>query len=795
MGRYKSRISCILLILLVIGIVLGGFSNKAYASDDYDINEGGANLGFEGRENENLLLKVLSGAFRGIAIGIYSFLGEASIDNLVFNKGGALSGLSLFKPGAAQDFLTIFYNVFNYIAIAIFIPIAYWSGLSFAKAGDNPQGKSLLKDRLMKIVLTFAFLYAMPELLTIAVKISNGFVNVFAGVLVKAGFIKGGTGSSGIPVDSLTPVGDYLKRQIDLKDLDIFDGITSLMLMGVNLWMIFYYIIRDLTICFLFMFFPVIAIWFPLNGSMVKGWATNMLGNIIAQPIQAVVLTMVVSLSSAMGASTFLHGVYLIVAFGSIIPMTAIIKGFLGLEGGVGAGSSMAGLGGLMATMTMFRMAKSSFDQNKGLVSEGVKDRLGTSTAEKEKAKNLESGTASSGIRSSSPEGDLERPLINPNMRTVESSATTSEQAFRDEKRTANRKIAKGLGAISMGTFGGMVGASFGAGIGTREAGVLGMAGYGVGTVVGGNSQYVSDATSGVKENLAMNREVRELQYDELKHMDEATYGEMTNVQLESVLNNDEGLNSVTLPIAQEKYLGIYNKELSGTEFQNNERQARLSQRRINNAMHNPVANYAANTSYINQANQRLPMEQIRQMASSPDANIRLYQDQNMSYIYANNSEGQMQVLHTGPGIADMQGTFDAPISFNPSDNMIAQDYAFEYSAMAHADAASYMATAYPEMNDPREQEYKNMYNERYRQTNRSSTMGYENTIKQLRNNYGVQDMSFRTDQIRLQANVERERQIRSAKIDEGRNTTYAKDPSLDMNLGAWAVNINGVQG
>ena len=194
--------------------------------------------------------------------------------------------------------------------------------------------------------MTFIFIYSMPELLVVLIKVSDAFTSIFKSA-----------GANFLNAENTTAV---IGQYIEGNQGSIIETITGLMLVGINLWIIVFYIIRDLTIAFLFMLFPIIAIWYPMNKNIVKNWWREMAGNIFAQPIQAMILTMVLALGKTLGmggAKTLGSGIYTLVAFGSVIPMTSIVKGFLGLETGIGAGRSMAGMGALFGAMWLAGMA------------------------------------------------------------------------------------------------------------------------------------------------------------------------------------------------------------------------------------------------------------------------------------------------------------------------------------------------------------------------------------------------------------------------------------------------------
>lgn len=764
MSIKKSHLFMLILFVLVAAMLV--FFNPS------DVFAGGPSVGVEGgegigqtvvEEDENILLKILGIAFGFIANTINLALGSTSIDSLVYNQDGVFTGLSLFKPGDVQDFLVKFYKLFNYIAIALFIPIAFWGTMSFVRAGDSPQGKSVLKDKMLKLVLTFALLYTMPELMTLLVKVSNAFVDIFHSV---ASQLFGTT----------NPIGEYLRSSADVnaEGSQFVRSMTSLMLIGINVWMIFFYIIRDLTIAFLFMFFPIVAIWFPMSEGMVLNWWKNMASNVLGQPIQAVILSLVLAMSNAINAVDmgFLGGLYMIVAFGSIIPMTGIIKGFLGLEGGVGAASSRAGLGGAMAAMTMMRMASRNASNNKDMIREGKEERSRLEDLEKRQEKNLEPASEGTALGRS----DYDKPLVNP------TSGNLSTNEILKQKREANKKVIRGRTALATGVFTALGGAALSGGMGGRSAAIGAMAGYGAGSIAGGNmGEHISDISEGKRINERDTQDIRNLQMTEAKNalnIDPSLSTMEQNSMAREALENDPELYQRTLHTAQEKQLGIYNKDLSGTEFQNKEREALLKQRRISNAGSSYQFRDAARKAYTSNAPARYSNEEIMTMQG-----VNLYQDKDISYLYKQEN-GQMEILKTAPGVSGMVGSMDSPVAFNQESVGMPSHMSVEMDVLADQEAGRYMAESHPEISLT-SQEYAGMHMNRKREILSERRHMYQDGLKATRENFGISNLNVTTNEQALAMQVERrkahmaqvEMRKEQAAIQEATEKRLASDP------------------
>lgn len=775
MGVKKNSLLYIIIFFLIIGFIVGAFSRVSFAIDmeDDDVSSD---------EKPNILVRSVTKFFKFVARLTYGkFDGQGmSIDSMVFNEGdGQFSGLSLFKKGELQDFLAGFYNLFNYIAIAIFIPIAYSTGISFIRAADNPQGKSLLKDRIIRIVITMVLLYTMPQLLTVVVKISNALVDIFKGM--GSAFFGDLTAAS--MIDSHM---EYVKAEAD-----IVDGISSLMLVGINLWLVAFYVIRDITICFLFLFFPIIAVWHPLSKNMVKGWWRNMLGNILAQPIQAVVLTMVLSLSKTLPASategaSFATSMYTIIAFGSIIPMTSIVKSFMGLETGIGAGSSRAGLGGIMGAMMLARGVGASIGKNKDKIGEGVSELMGNSIASTREDKNLESiGSGASVV------DDLQKPLVSPKSGSVSVNDLTGS-AVDDRKksnRRAVRQIASGVGGIGGGVAMAAVGTSVGAGIGSREAVQFGLGGYALGSITGSKAAHAGVATIDAgKQTYDMKKDIESLQVDAVMENEIGENNEaLTREEAIEFIDANPDKAKMYKEQAMNKYVGLSHKKIDGTEYQAQEKNALMKKKQWQNMGVGTVTTYMAERSYANIT----PTKKSPKELSSID-NALYYQDKDISLAYIPNENGGVgEVLSRGEGNPYVKEPIVNPISFDSPRQGIPGDRLLQIEMDSRDSATQYMNQAYPLM-DRDSTEYQVLHSERQNHYKREMNIGYQKNLDLMRQNLNMPNMNIKTNEKRLK-DLAIEEQMRRLKTKEEkiRQQTYMEDIGKGQIKETQNANIN----
>ncbi|MCQ4924842.1 hypothetical protein NE686_17200 [Tissierella carlieri] len=747
-SKNRRKIINSISLLLIITIMITCFSSSAFAIDD------------DSGDKPNILERILAGILKSVSSLIHKMLdGEGiGLDQMVYmTEDGPFTGLTLFKPGEAQDLLALFYNVFNYMALAMLVPIFYWNGISISKAGDNPQAKSMMKDRLNKTILTVAFLYTMPQLLTILVTVSNGFVQLFAGLGGEVGGL----------------VNDYIQLP---EDYNLVDAATSAVLVGINIWMISFYVIRDLTICFLFILFGIIAIWHPFSDGIVKSWGQNMMGNVFAQPIQAFVLTIVLAIGKVLPTNSFATGIYVLVAFGSIVPMTGIIKGFLKLETGIGAGSSRAGLGGAMGAIALAKQMYSNLKGSAGSVIDGVREaeaiKRGNEVASSEINKNIPTSNRTS------TEEELSRPLINPKVANVSMGDVSTEQgkqvaqeALARQNRVANRKmysaVASGVGRAALGTagsvVGGMVGTTIGAGAGggwdSNAARGLGMAGASIGLDVGSDLGIVSghasgfayDRYQGTQANKAMEADIQDLQVREVmssmgdngEKIDETAARDIINPDSQ---NYNAELAQTTRVAAENKYLGIEGEKLDGTKWQEQERQALMQKKRRQNTGSYAFNDYLARRDYANLTPSRKSAEELRQITDAS-----LYQDKERTIAYRPTEDGSYEILSVGTGNPNLTEPTINPISFQSNSNEIPDDAMFKIDSDAREGAHNYMAKAYPDIVDTSSQEYMKPFNEKVSEYKRDMKHSYQDNLKSVRENLGISSMSVQTNETRLE--------------------------------------------
>ncbi|MBO8160658.1 MAG: hypothetical protein H0Z24_03395 [Thermosipho sp. (in: Bacteria)] len=559
---------------------------------------------------EKVISLIIYGIARGIDKGILneSANNAVTIDRLVFNKGqketmgltllGGVSDNTEFDP---SRFFYQFYLAMQYIAVGLFLPIGLWIGLYFIRAGENAQKKAELKDKLIKLVTTVVLLTSAPEILELMFKFNGAFVNVFE-ALAKS-FLGGSETAASVM---------ELFRNRAAETKAFIHSAAYLMAVGLNFWLLIVYFIRDITISFLFVLFPIIAIWYPLKKGMVVAWFREMFSNIFTQSIHAVALTGALVLAASVPATaSFWQQLYGLTGMMMIIPFTAVVKRFLGIEGSVGAAASLAGLGSLF---TLYHLGRGIV----GVTSHGARE-IGGGVADLLRAE-TESALAAKGKKTAG----LERQL-NP-VNQAETLGSLEEQ-----KRAARKRILRGAGSLIGGGAGAGVTALATAPFGLRTSMMAGAMGGLVGTKLG-ESVFNSLDTAG---NIAADT-IEYARETELFGRAAEAFGIKTNREGKE-LSRQERLNN---------YLGLTATKLQG-EAREQEIKARKAQKLLGALGLKSLGDYSY--AKLTPAQAKLSASQLKELG-----NAKFFANKDMSFIYTEDGQGNRNIIWSGEGYKEL---------------------------------------------------------------------------------------------------------------------------------------------
>lgn len=612
----------------------------------------------------NIFERGASGLVRNVAIVIDKVFfsnDEITIDSLIYNAGADdhMNLTLLGKYPELQRFFLEFFLIFQYLAVIIFIPIGIVLGYYFARAGDNAQRRAELKDRLSRWGITFVLLTAMPEIISMFFSVNGVFVSVFQSI---------GTGRLGTEGTFLL---EYFKEQA-IETRTFTHAVVYLMSVFLNVWIVIVYFIRDLTISFLFIIFPIFAVFYPLQKNMVVTWFKEMFSNIFTQSIHAILFTVTVIMAYEFGkpeSQTFVTMIYTLVAFAMIIPFTGIIKRLLGMEGSIGAAASMAGLGGLFALYHLGRGLTSRMSKATSNIVGGTKDWISANSDEKRLAKNL----PSTKDQNLSPTQNASRDL------TIES--------INERRKEARGRVLKGLGAASGG-------AAFTA-IGTLGA-----------MPFGGRTAMMVGAGAGMVGAKAGSGAVAGTSYAFSSMVNTAKHAYQSDVVGRTLDNVADKLGYETNFTDQErvnKYVGLTSPQIQNTRFQKQEQKAVIAKKMYEALGMKEVGNLR----YASITPNRKSLEELRSIS-----NAKLYVDKDMSFIYTENDKGENEILWTGEGNRNLETPTIQGVSFNDGSLNISRrktemlyDQAREYALSATNDPEKQRALLNNEFNRLKNQE------------------------------------------------------------------------------------------
>ena len=629
--RYKKTNKKKLAITFGIVLILAFlFTPAVFAADKPNIGE-----------------RILAGMVSAMADGLNAILSGfgSSIDKLVFNEGNEKTmGLTLLSNNKLSGYIFGVYQVILWLAASAYVPMGLVVAIDFKRSTDNAQHKAVLKERLIRFVLTFILLTSMPVIMDMIFAGNNVLDKVFADLG------KNSLSGSGVSVDKGFLVDAF--QQKATTSGSFLDACVYMMSVVLNGWLVFYYMVRDLTISFLFLLFPITAIFYPFAKGKVVGWFKEMCSNIYSQAIQAAVLVIVLGMCTTMSNfgkvadnSTMYDSVFALVAFASIIPMTGTLKRMIGLEGNVGAAASMAGLGAFMGAMALAKGATTSVKQGVGNIREGRASLRDLNAQESMLNKNA------------SVESSVDGKELSP----IHAQSQLTKEQIQGKKAEAKRQIAQGIGNLGGATW---AGGSFA--IGGSVFGAKGMAAGAAGGIMAGG--YAGDKVG--KHGYDSYSDMR---YEENKHQSVAKEMELAknSVDVTGITDKNEvarlqneamDRRKEELILEEDKSLGLDNPAIKADpEFYKSEKMARQMKRKYETLGHNDKA-FRAYAKYTPTRKSPEELEKIE--------GLMMYRDKDMSVAYTDNRNDKGELIGrdvhwTGEGDSSLTYPQVSPITFN----------------------------------------------------------------------------------------------------------------------------------
>lgn len=275
---------------------------------------------------------------------------DTSLDKIIFGRiiyhGTNYFCFELIK-GNPYGILGIFiYNIFRSIAIPILILMGLWQ---ITKAGwtiRTGEQRSLFKDVIEKSILVIFLLFFIPFLLDVMIYLKDIFLYEVSKNMsdeVKTLFSVSSSDSNSII---------YIYRDIASNGNHFFDGLLYLAVSFVLLFYFITYISTAISVMICFMFFSLVSIFSINDNKLLDSWLKEMLGNIFAPILDAVLLLIPVLLKTLIVGNNTLQYFIILIACYAVIPSRALIRCKLLGVGGSTA-SEMLGLGAMFGAMRM----------------------------------------------------------------------------------------------------------------------------------------------------------------------------------------------------------------------------------------------------------------------------------------------------------------------------------------------------------------------------------------------------------------------------------------------------------
>ena len=318
--------------------------------------------------------------------GVICFFGDGLVflcdalggqfDKLIFNYDGSSlvndMNLTILKGDTISQQIISIYRVMQVIGSMVLITVSLWITMDFIRAADNVQHKVILKDRLKKMILAIFLLNSIPVVVDVLLAINYAFTDTFK--LITDDFLPS---SLDYGKSFLTETFKNLYDKAEGSEALVI-SVVYLIAAFINVWLIIFYMIRDLAISFLMILAPIMISVLPYRVDLSVSWLKEMVSNIFTQSIQAVIFTIVISIVGGLTNDSDLYAqIFALVAFAMFIPFTATIKKMLGLEGNIGVANSRAGLGAAIMTVALAGKALNGMKNQAGMLhqsNEQIKD-------------------------------------------------------------------------------------------------------------------------------------------------------------------------------------------------------------------------------------------------------------------------------------------------------------------------------------------------------------------------------------------------------------------------------------
>ena len=271
-------------------------------------------------------------------------------------------------------------SVLVYVGIKIIISSA---------ASDKAKYKQMLVDWLVGMCLLFMLHYIMAFTIFFTEKLTD-LISTSSSSLVEFDNPKGNNGktgpitfnkdytyngkdySEGDELEGLQNLTAYARFYVQLKDVKKSFAylIIYIVLVGYTIIFTITYLKRVLTMAFLTMIAPFVAMTYPIDkmndgkAQAFNFWFKEYLTNALIQPFHLILYTVLIGSSIKLASSNLL---YAVVAMGFLLPAEKLLKKMFGLD----RASTPPGLGGALAAGAGSQLAKNFLSKGKSNVKPG----------------------------------------------------------------------------------------------------------------------------------------------------------------------------------------------------------------------------------------------------------------------------------------------------------------------------------------------------------------------------------------------------------------------------------------
>lgn len=308
----------------------------------------------------------------------------------IFSNQADLLKINFFNPGSTsdsntayqlQDTIASWYKSLRNLTVVGLLCVLVYVGIRIiisTTAGDKAKYKQMLMDWLIALCLVFFLHYIMAFTVMITEEISNAISSGTTELYVTTQ-----TWVDDVPTGTFkTNLIGYARfmTQSNTAQVEISYLIMYLALVIYTVIFTWIYLKRVLTIAFLTLIAPVVALTYPIDkmndgkAQAFNAWLREYIYNVLIQPFHLIIYTTLVT--SAMDlASTNI--IYVIAALGFMLPAEKLLKKFFGFDkaggGTLGSLASGAVLGSVVQKAAGAIASSSSKGSSKAVASSDVK--------------------------------------------------------------------------------------------------------------------------------------------------------------------------------------------------------------------------------------------------------------------------------------------------------------------------------------------------------------------------------------------------------------------------------------